>query len=312
MPRRFLSITQIHHRNVFLCLFVIVFVYCSYHLIETGRFLFDHFIPNEDFDDLVRLDVEMWQNNRSLSRKEIPRHIHQIWISPSEKQSMNENYVNASKSCKTLNSNYNYTLWTNEKLVNFLEKNYPWFLSVYENYRYDMQRIDSMKYFLLFHYGGIYIDLDVKCLVKDLIWEIVPKKDVEPDVIFHIGTEGISANTDFMISKQNHPFFKFAISRLKSANRWFYLYHLTIILSAGPTFLYGIYRKFPLKEEFYFIPNEFLWGKLIDGVGGGSWYGKDTLILLFLTEHYFVVSLFLFVFCFLLIFEMKKRNFKLF
>ncbi|CAF1210758.1 unnamed protein product [Adineta ricciae] len=290
---------------------MIAFLYCLVHLIETGRFLIDHFIPNEDFDDLVKLDIEMWQNNRSLIRTEIPRHIHQIWISSSEKKSMNEKYLLASKSCRTLNSNYNYTLWTNEKLLNLLKTEYPWFVSVYENYRYDMQRIDSMKYFLLFHYGGIYIDLDVKCLVNDLISKILyenEQKTNEPDIILHIGTEGISANTDFMISKRYHPFFKFAISRLKSANRWFYLYHLTIILSAGPTFLYGIYRKFPLKDQFYFIPNDFLWGKLIDGVGGGSWYGKDTLVLLFVMQHYLICSIFIFLLLFSFIFvrQMKK------
>ncbi|CAF0989629.1 unnamed protein product [Adineta steineri] len=103
---------------------------------------------------------------------------------------------------------------------------------------------------------------------------MIPKNqtDYEPDIILHMGTEGISANTDIMISKQYHPFFKLAVQRLKSANRWFYLYHLTIILSAGPTFLYGIYRTYPFKDNFYYIPNNLLWGKLFDGVGGGTWY----------------------------------------
>ncbi len=146
-----------------------------------------------------------------------------------------------------------------------------------------MQRIDAMKYFLLYHFGGIYIDLDIKCGVKDLLNIIIPKNQTiyEPDIMLHMGIEGISANTDFMAAKRYHPFFKLAINRLKSANRWFYLYHLTIILSAGPTFLYGIYGKYPLKENFYFIPNNLLYGNSIGGVVGATWIGKDTLILLF-------------------------------
>jgi mannosyltransferase OCH1-like enzyme len=152
-----------------------------------------------------------------------------------------------------------------------------------------MQRIDAMKYFLLFHFGGIYLDLDVKCKVPDLITAMIPldKRENEPDIIFHMGTEGISANTDIFVAKKHHPFFKLAINQLKSANRWFYLYHLTIILSAGPTFLYGIYRQFPIEDGFYYIPNDLFYGKLIEGVGGGTWYGKDSLLLIYFMENKF-------------------------
>ena len=78
---------------------------------------------------------------------------------------------------------------------------------------------------------------------------------------------------------------KLAISQLKNANRWFYLYHLTIILSAGPTYLYGIYQQFPLKDIFYHVPNDVLYGKLIEGVGGGTWYGKDSLFFIQLMDN---------------------------
>lgn len=140
-----------------------------------------------------------------------------------------------------------------------------------------MQRIDAMKYFLLFHFGRIYIGLDIPCNAKDLLTAMILKNqtEYEPDIIFHMGGEGISANTDIMAAKQLHPFFKLAITRLKSSNRWFYLYHLTIILSAGLTFLYGIYRKYPLKENFYFIPNHLLYRKLVKDVGSATWYGTE-------------------------------------
>ena len=123
-----------------------------------------------------------------------------------------------------------------------------------------------------------------------------------------MGIEGIAANTDIMAAKQLHPFFKLAIMRLKSANRWFYLYHLTIILSAGPTFLYGIYRKYPLKENFYFVSNQLLGEKLIEGVGGATWYGRDSSVLIFLTQNRFVLGCFLVFLCIIFFYLFRWVN----
>lgn len=37
---------------------------------------------------------------------------------------------------------------------------YPWFLETFDGYRYPIQRADAIRYFVLHHFGGIYIDLD--------------------------------------------------------------------------------------------------------------------------------------------------------
>ncbi|CAF1614161.1 unnamed protein product [Didymodactylos carnosus] len=228
---------------------------------------------------MIELDKNVWQRHQT----QIPRHIHQIWISSIKNEEMFARFQKASNSCIKLNPGYNYTLWTHNKILIWLKAQYPWFLPLYNIYRYDMQRIDAMKYLLLFHYGGIYIDLDVSCQVADIVTAMLPNNTIqtdEPDIIFHMGGEGISANTDIKAAKRHHPFFKLAVSQLKAANRWFYLYHLTIILSAGPTFLFGIYRQYPLKDDFYFVPNDLLEGHLVEFIGGGTWYGKDTYFLI--------------------------------
>jgi hypothetical protein len=51
-------------------------------------------------------------------------------------------------------------LWTEKASREFIEKEYPWFLQTYDVYRYPVQRVDAVRYFLLLHYGGIYLDLD--------------------------------------------------------------------------------------------------------------------------------------------------------
>ena len=54
-------------------------------------------------------------------------------------------------------------LWTDEKAREFIAKEYPWFLETFDNYPYPIQRADSIRYFVLSHYGGVYLDLDDVC-----------------------------------------------------------------------------------------------------------------------------------------------------
>ncbi len=42
----------------------------------------------------------------------------------------------------------------------FIADEYGWFLDTFDNYVYPIQRADAIRYFVLAHYGGFYIDLD--------------------------------------------------------------------------------------------------------------------------------------------------------
>lgn len=37
---------------------------------------------------------------------------------------------------------------------------YPWFLDTFDGYPFPIQRADAIRYFVLAHYGGVYLDLD--------------------------------------------------------------------------------------------------------------------------------------------------------
>ena len=51
-------------------------------------------------------------------------------------------------------------MWTDAKSRELIATEYPWFLSTFDNYSQPIQRADAIRYFVLAHYGGIYIDLD--------------------------------------------------------------------------------------------------------------------------------------------------------
>ncbi len=54
-------------------------------------------------------------------------------------------------------------MWTDAKSRELIATEYPWFLNTFDNYSQPIQRADAIRYFVLAHFGGIYIDLDDVC-----------------------------------------------------------------------------------------------------------------------------------------------------
>jgi len=91
--------------------------------------------------------------------KQIAKIIHQSWKSP-ELPPRQKVWSATWKACFP---DFHYILWTDDDNRNFLVKFYPWFLDVYDSYP-AISKADSMRYFYLYHFGGIYTDLDNECL----------------------------------------------------------------------------------------------------------------------------------------------------
>ena len=56
---------------------------------------------------------------------------------------------------------YSWKLYTDSDMRAFMKENYGWFLKTYDAYPYNIQRVDAARYFIIRHYDGIYLDLDV-------------------------------------------------------------------------------------------------------------------------------------------------------
>ena len=64
---------------------------------------------------------------------------------------------------KKQNTNWNINILRKDydKIMTFVERHFPWFLNVYINYPKNIQKCDTIRYMLMYHYGGAYSDLDV-------------------------------------------------------------------------------------------------------------------------------------------------------
>lgn len=70
-------------------------------------------------------------------------------------------------------------LWTDAGSREFIATEYPWFLDSFDNYDYPIQRADAIRYFVLAHFGGIYIDLDDVGLFQSNPLPLEPSADLQ-------------------------------------------------------------------------------------------------------------------------------------
>lgn len=170
-------------------------------------------------------------------------------------------------------------LWTNEKSRDFIVKEYPWFLDTFDNYKYPIQRADSIRYFVLSHYGGTYIDLDDGCNRR-----LDPLLSYPAWVRRTVPT-GIS--NDAMGSVPQHPFFLRVIEMLQAYNRSWLLPYISVMYSTGPLFLSVIWKEYMqdnpsetarvrilMPDEY----NKYSWSFFTHHVGN-SWHGKDARLI---------------------------------
>jgi len=92
----------------------------------------------------------------------IPKIIHQTWkdknLPPIIYKLVSENI------CFLKSQGYEYMFWTDEMILKLIAEEYPNFYNIYKLSRTGVQKGDIARIILVYHYGGIYIDLDVLVL----------------------------------------------------------------------------------------------------------------------------------------------------
>ncbi len=91
----------------------------------------------------------------------IEKQIHQIWVGSKK---ISNNLLNASKSWKRYNPDYSYRLHKTKDCVDLISKHYPQYLNIYESLYLPVQKADLVRYIIIYHYGGIYADLDTSAI----------------------------------------------------------------------------------------------------------------------------------------------------
>lgn len=95
----------------------------------------------------------------------IPHRIFQTWKS---KNIVREDFIKWQMSWKRYHPSFRYVLWDDDDNRRFIATHYGWFLETYDRYDQNIKRADVIRYFYLYHYGGIYADIDFEALKSQI------------------------------------------------------------------------------------------------------------------------------------------------
>jgi len=196
------------------------------------------------------------------------------------------------KACIDLHPDYEYILWTDESSRAFVEKEYPWFLSTFDSYSHPIQRADSIRYFILYHYGGIYLDLDDGCARR------LDPLLAHPAWVRKTIPTGIS--NDAMGSVPGHPFFRRVIESLKGYDNNWIMPYITVMGSTGPLFLSLVWKQYSLSSR---PLDEIVWVLMTDDYKGNewsffhisrgsSWHEGDAKAIFWMGQHWMLLTVF--------------------
>ncbi|KJX93058.1 hypothetical protein TI39_contig4426g00002 [Zymoseptoria brevis] len=232
------------------------------------------------------------------SQSSIPRAIHFIWFKDLY-DARPETQIPASGSeapelCREHNPSYNITIWNAQSGRQLIEDNYDWFLPTYDAYKYPIQRIDALKYFVLWHHGGVYMDLDITC-----------RRPLDPLLnvpAWFPEASPLGLNNDLMASRAGHPILELMLRSLEWRSRWNLLFpYLTIFWSTGPQFTGDMVQKWferhpvfsnstssePPSNDWFVLPQVFYSEEytFFGHSPGGTWHGQDVATVLWFVAH---------------------------
>lgn len=163
-------------------------------------------------------------------------------------------------------------------------------MDIWDNYAFPIQRADSIRYFVLHHYGGVYLDMDTWCN------QAFPIHRIEFDTVTHHAlfksTLPTGVTNDFMIASARHPAYAAAIAKLPFFNaitrfwaRW--QPYCAIMISAGPMFLTLVVKDYLIKQpslpsQTVGVINSTELAPYITDLESSTWHRADANVLMWI------------------------------
>ena len=185
----------------------------------------------------------------TLTPPVIPRILHMIWVGDKEQPSYVDTYK---KEWQRLMPDWQIRLWTN---IDITELEFPTSVVTKINACIKgAQKADIMRYYIIYKYGGVYVDTD-----------IIPNRSLDP--IINIGRKVVLCHdlnitwpyiiNSFFASATKHPLFEFACMLCNGAT----INTSDINMTTGPRLLGdAVWRtkpdeKYILLHVYYFYRN---------------------------------------------------------
>lgn len=239
----------------------------------------------------------------------VPKIMHQIYLSHGRPNSKLSKYGPAIESCQELHPEWEFKMWEDESGAAFIAEHYPEISPHYLGYEQNIQRANILRYALLHHFGGVYVDLDVTCLVPidaplpegsavrsltDLPW-LTP------------GAYPAGVNNAFILSQPRHKFLEELLRKVPSRDLAWPMPYVENMLSTGCMYFSNAWTAYTRRlagssdvkaeDKLYVLADEsggmdahMLRGKITTPLfahgGASSWHGWDAEAIVLIGKHY--------------------------
>lgn len=253
---------------------------------------------------LFRYPASTTETNRDVDvdgDQLVPRRIHQIHLQEG-RPSVLSKHSKAIVSCRTVHPEWNHTIWTDETGTDFIQEHYPSIYPHYIGYKQSIQRANILRYALLDHYGGVYVDLDVTC--RHSLDELRHVPFLTP------GAHPAGVNNAFILARQGHPFFKHLLDAVPSRDLRWRLPYVENMFSTGCMFFSNMWISYTRsgladspKDAVYILADEegAIESHMLRGVvttplfkhgGASSWHGWDAAVIVMIGKYYSYIAIF--------------------
>lgn len=223
----------------------------------------------------VVVDAARVQQKHSVLQDRIPKVIHQVKLGGLD---MRPTWTAARQACLDLHPSWTFRLWEDKEADAFVNSQYPHLFDIYRGYPLEIQRSNVLRYLLLDHYGGVYLDLDLRCRVPldSLLNETFLTPPANPSGV----------NNAFIASTVGHPFWKHLQANLPLYNlEWFGSPYVSNMMSTGCHFFSTMHRTFQDQISMGVMDqanklNGHVTTPLFEHLGASSWHKGDAKAIL--------------------------------
>ena len=144
----------------------------------------------------------IWKSNTTT-----PALIHYIYHKPDAQLYRDINKYHSKILTGNTTTNWQYIIWTPSSCSNLLNTHYKWLIPKYNSFKDNEHRANIMKYIIIYHYGGIYIDITNSGAKYSGL-----EKYLKPGIAtFKINQSGL---IDILISPAQHPIYQTIIHNI--------------------------------------------------------------------------------------------------
>ena len=194
------------------------------------------YLENIESSDII-CSSNLYNYEEGKQEVTIPKIIFQTW----KTKDVPDKWSVSPKSIKKHMPDWEYVLMSDKENREFVKKYFPDFLSYYDNFEYNIQRADAIRYMWLYINGGLYMDLDFKVL-HPLDELFTNNSDA---YLVSSGNVGSYITNSFMASKPKCRLWLEMIEAMKHPNLpWYYMgKHIQVMNTTGPIMLTHVAKK---------------------------------------------------------------------